>query len=168
MPEFYLDQSGDVGGTLFDDLSPFARGYIMAMFFTESAPGYYAAAWDTEDTQHDLEEGSMDGTLPCDAGFADLHPDTLAQIHTDCSTFERKASKWLSMAYTRDYSRERAGHDFWLTRNGHGAGFWDRSELEADGVGRKLTDIAKTYGEVNAYFELTDEKWSGVGYVHLD
>lgn len=21
------------------------------------------------------------------------------------------------------------GHDFWLTRNGHGSGFWDRSEL---------------------------------------
>lgn len=21
---------------------------------------------------------------------------------------------------------ERAGHDFWLTRAGHGAGFWDR------------------------------------------
>lgn len=28
--------------------------------------------------------------------------------------------------YTGD---ERFGHDFWLTRNGHGAGFWDRSEL---------------------------------------
>src|SRR5690606_5349913 len=27
------------------------------------------------------------------------------------------------------YSDERFGHDFWLTRNGHGAGFWDRDEL---------------------------------------
>lgn len=27
------------------------------------------------------------------------------------------------------YSRERLGHDFWLSRNGHGAGFFDRDEL---------------------------------------
>lgn len=29
------------------------------------------------------------------------------------------------------YSPERFGHDFWLTRCGHGAGFWDRDELDA-------------------------------------
>lgn len=34
--------------------------------------------------------------------------------------------------------------DFWLTRNGHGAGFWDRG---AGSVGKRLTDAAKSYGE---------------------
>lgn len=29
------------------------------------------------------------------------------------------------------YTPERFGHDFWLTRCGHGAGYWDRNELEA-------------------------------------
>ncbi len=28
------------------------------------------------------------------------------------------------------YSPARFGHDFWLNRKGHGAGFWDRDELE--------------------------------------
>lgn len=40
------------------------------------------------------------------------------------------------------------GHDFWLTRNGHGVGFWDRNEID-DEVGQKLTDIAKEFGEVH-------------------
>lgn len=32
------------------------------------------------------------------------------------------------------YSPERFGHDFWLTRCGHGAGFWDRDELMGEHV----------------------------------
>jgi hypothetical protein len=44
------------------------------------------------------------------------------------------------------------GHDFWLTRNGAGAGFWDRDELSGE-LGRKLTDAAKRAGEVNVYAE---------------
>lgn len=39
---------------------------------------------------------------------------------------------------------EMLGHDFWLTRNGHGAGFWDR---DLGGLGQKLTDTCKKYGE---------------------
>lgn len=44
-------------------------------------------------------------------------------------------------------SPEAAAHDFILTRNGHGAGFWDRGYGDA---GRRLTDAVKTYGEVHA------------------
>ena len=37
-------------------------------------------------------------------------------------------------------------HNFWLTRNGHGAGFWDTTHPQKD----LLTTIAKTQG--SAYF----------------
>lgn len=47
---------------------------------------------------------------------------------------------------------ERIGHDFWLTRNGHGAGFWDgdwkffsrphRNAADADFVKRALSFVA--------------------------
>lgn len=40
------------------------------------------------------------------------------------------------------------GHDFTLTRNGHGVGFWDRGLGE---VGDKLTALCKPFGEVSAY-----------------
>lgn len=39
-----------------------------------------------------------------------------------------------------------AGHDFWLTRNGHGAGFWDRG---LGALGDRLTAAAKTYGSAD-------------------
>ena len=38
-----------------------------------------------------------------------------------------------------------AGHDFWLTRNHHGAGFWDRGKGAA---GRRLTTAALQYKEL--------------------
>lgn len=31
-----------------------------------------------------------------------------------------------------DWSAEQAGHDLWLTRCGHGAGFWDRDKPHGD------------------------------------
>jgi len=45
-------------------------------------------------------------------------------------------------------SDEQHGHDFWLTRNGHGAGFWDRGY---GAIGERLTAATKPYGEKYAY-----------------
>ena len=45
-----------------------------------------------------------------------------------------------------DYSQ--IGHDFILTRNGHGAGFWDRGLGER---GERLTAACKPYGNVTAF-----------------
>lgn len=47
-----------------------------------------------------------------------------------------------------DMEDSRIGHDFTLTRNGHGVGFWDRGLGE---VGDALTDLCETFGEVSAY-----------------
>lgn len=40
------------------------------------------------------------------------------------------------------------GHDLWLTRNHHGAGFWDRGLGD---LGDRLTDAAHALGEVHLY-----------------
>ena len=45
-------------------------------------------------------------------------------------------------------SPDQIGYDFWLTRNGHGAGFWDRGLGD---IGRKLADAAQVYGSVDLY-----------------
>jgi hypothetical protein len=42
-----------------------------------------------------------------------------------------------------------AGHDFWLTRNGHGAGFWDGDWPEP--LATVLTDAAHAFGELSPY-----------------
>ena len=49
---------------------------------------------------------------------------------------------------TRHTAEQMLGHDFWLTRNGHGAGFWDRGLGE---LGQKLTDACKTFGSMDLY-----------------
>lgn len=46
----------------------------------------------------------------------------------------------------------RMGHDLWLTRNGHGAGFWDRPEIWGD-CSDLFSDIARSMGEKYAYAE---------------
>ena len=38
---------------------------------------------------------------------------------------------------TEEWTDEQIGHDLWLTRGGHGAGFWDRNLPN----GKELTDI---------------------------
>jgi hypothetical protein len=43
---------------------------------------------------------------------------------------------------------EEIGHNFWLTRNHHGAGFWDRGLGE---IGKELTKSAHTFGESYVY-----------------
>lgn len=50
------------------------------------------------------------------------------------------------------------GHDFWLTRNGHGAGFWDRGLGE---LGDWLTKMSKPFGECSLYVNNNGE----VGYM---
>lgn len=39
------------------------------------------------------------------------------------------------------------GHDLWLTRNGHGAGFWDRG---LGTLGDRLSEAARSLGEAQA------------------
>lgn len=39
---------------------------------------------------------------------------------------------------------EQFGHDFWLTCKGHGAGFWDRTELEHGNLGNQLTKVCES------------------------
>jgi hypothetical protein len=50
-----------------------------------------------------------------------------------------------------------AGHDLWLTRNGHGAGFWDRNSERADpaghAAGERLSAAARELGEAYLYLD---------------
>lgn len=44
---------------------------------------------------------------------------------------------------------EQIGHDITLTRNRHGAGFWDRGY--AKGIGDRLTEAAHALGDIHVY-----------------
>lgn len=44
-----------------------------------------------------------------------------------------------------------AAHDFFLTRNRHGAGFWDKEDRYGDDESKILTEIAHECGEADCY-----------------
>ncbi len=92
-----------------------------------------------------LWSSTDDSDKPLDAkyGVSDLHPTTLIVMRVDCAKFQADHADDISADV------EGAGHDFWLTRNGHGAGFWDGDW--ADDVGERLTRASKAYGEVSLY-----------------
>lgn len=56
--------------------------------------------------------------------------------------------------YDEDNTAKQFAHDFWLTRNSHGAGFWDRGLGE---IGDILTKAAKTFGACELY--VNNETW---------
>lgn len=100
------------------------------------------ALWATTDNADEL------GGEPLDANYGpdDIHPDTVAAMRADCADFlallDREGidrSAWTD---------EQLGHDLWLTRNHHGAGFWDRGHGD---VGDVLTAHAHAYGETDLY-----------------
>lgn len=130
-------------------LDNFTRAYIRA------------ALWSSTDNSDES------GGEPLDRNYSpsDLSPTTLARIVEDCARFQRENSVLLSQAYESQgyqdiferYADEcegrdivaLAGHDFWLTRNRHGCGFWDR-QLPGE-LGDKLTEAAHSFGECDLY-----------------
>lgn len=131
-------------------MDAFTVAYIEALFFTEKSPVFESEEWDSEECQKAQEEGQADGTLPGDVDVDDIHSESMKSIVNDCKAFQDANGKLLGLAYKFDgYSEAQAGHDFWLTRNGHGAGFWDRG---LGIVGTKLTDASRPYGSVDMYY----------------
>ena len=69
-----------------------------------------------------------------------------------CNLSEEGKQDLLNQAYEHDgYDSDRAGIDFWLTRNGHGAGFWDRGLGEVGDQLTKKCDWQGKFGERNLY-----------------
>ena len=81
-----------------------------------------AALWSSTD----------DAGEPLDNGEHELAEETRAKMIADCERFQFENAADLAeenrsqrRAQGECSVEESAGHDFWLTRNGHGCGFWD-------------------------------------------
>ena len=113
-------------------LDEFTRAYIEAAF------------WSTIDDRG----GSLDDNYT----LADFAPETLARFAADCAAFQAAHVDDIDAGCKKPRSctdREYAGHDFWLTRNGHGCGFWDGDWPEE--AGARLTAASKAFGEIDLY-----------------
>jgi hypothetical protein len=113
---------------------PFLRGYIVAALFTTdpNMPGGcdYAESGRADDMIDRVPQSFID------------------EAARDCAKFliENSQSFWDATkdAPAGGYDSERAGHDLWYSRNGHGVGYWDR---DLGDVGDRLHSAAKAMGE---------------------
>lgn len=118
-------QDGTVG---FFEASPFLLGYLAAALWSSHAD-------DGEPMDDDYE-------------VEDFSPAFLSQAFKDCLDFEMLNRADLAAYYAAGFDESHAGYDFWLTRAGHGAGFWDRG---LDELGDRLTSMADPYGSIDLY-----------------
>ena len=120
------------------DLDKFLQGYIEC------------ALWSSND------ESTESGGEPLDSNYSvdDIAPETIKAMRDDCEDFMIRnqvnlIDYCIAIGNRSDYSgMECAGHDFWLTRNGHGSGFWDRELCD---LGDSLTKAAEVYSSVDLY-----------------
>lgn len=117
-----------------NDLDQFLEAYLEA------------ALWSSTD------ESTPQGGEPLDKNFSleDFDAASLAKMKEDCKKFMEGNAEWLkdeNCYHTGCPMIQKAGHDFWLTRCGHGAGYWDGDWEEK--AGQALTEASKKFGECN-------------------
>lgn len=111
------------------------------------------------------DESDEQGGEPMDDNYDanDIHPHSHEAMDHDVDGFVAGLEPHLREAVLNN--PEQAGHDFWLTRNGHGVGFRDRGPDEytahnpetgeEDDVSRELHAAAITHG--NTYLYVGDD-----------
>ena len=92
--------------------------------------------------------------------IADIDPSSLARMAEECKRFQASA-EWQAAVAAEDDPRtahrrgygctleQSAGADFWFTRCGHGAGFWDGDWQEPHAAA--LDALSKQFGNVDLY-----------------
>jgi hypothetical protein len=97
-----------------------------------------ATTGEEEDSKHEYEY--LDQSHSED----DIAEETWLDAKEDCDKFIKDNKEDVE-----DEDQEIVAHDFWLTRNGHGAGFWDGDYEEEKG--ERLTKYCEGIGEVGLY-----------------
>ena len=104
-----------------------------------------AAVWSSTD----------DDGEPLDRLDIDVSEETQSEMRADCDKFYDDNEHLITSENCLARIGQRfglfpvysqAGHDFWLTRNGHGVGFWETSDWEAE-AGEQLDNASKAFGE---------------------
>lgn len=99
------------------------------------------ALWSSHAFRHENDNETFDS-----AGYEveDISFDSVLSQAFDCLDFQDTNLDRLEIS---DHGTDRDGHDFWLSRNGHGAGFFDRF----DGSSDELQESARHHGTVDLY-----------------
>ena len=124
-----------------DYLDAFTKAYVEAAMFTTN------------------DNSDPSGGEPLDKNYSprDIDPKTLMKMAEDCQRFQKENAQDLAQTRVEDGATwtadEQGGHDFWLSRNGHGAGFFDAHNgiPYPDDVAERLQDDAHNWGNFDLY-----------------
>lgn len=123
-----------------EDMARYAR---YSRQYTRRFWGGYvdAALWSSSDNSDDS------GGDPLDANYsvADIDEESFTHMQSECAAFIFRNRRVLLAS---GLTPEVAGHCFWLNRNRHGTGFWDRDIGE---FGRILNDASHAFGDCDLY-----------------
>jgi len=93
---------------------------------------------------------------PLDRNYSasDIAEETLTRMREDCEQFQSANEDLLEGYYAELPASEwgpvaQGGHDFWLSRNGHGAGFFNRGVSQD--IADELQDKGRAYREFDLY-----------------
>lgn len=117
------------------NVSPFVRAYAEA------------ALWSSVDDNGNPLDDNRD--------VLDFAPETLRRMIQDCHVFQlaNRADLETRVSTSGNWTADELnGYDLWLTRNGHGTGYWDRSDQFDDAdVWERLSESARRMGTVDLY-----------------
>lgn len=94
---------------------------------------------------------------------ADFAPEADERIADECAAFLWRAAVYLRIVKI-DNRWALAGHNFYLTRQGHGTGFWDSPEVWGP-YENLLTRIAESFGEI--YPHVSDEVYGEAAKIYI-
>jgi hypothetical protein len=131
------------------EVDEFTAAYLAAAFFSTN------------------DESTPSGGVPLDNNYSpeNLADATFRQALLDCQRFQEENAQdiatWGQAEYWKDKTPEstpaaQAGYDFWMTRNGHGVGFW---EDEWGEPGTRLDAASQQYPEVNLIVGDSGQIW---------
>jgi len=145
VPDWSHDADGPYGvGAYLEDITPKRRKEGEQPEFDEFVEGYVEALLWSETFGKEGEEQPMDDEY----GPEDFSPDAVETTLDECWDFWSSNLYYFCRVTFEGYTWSMAGNDFALTRNGHGAGYWDRGLGE---IGDKLTEAAKIPGNASLY-----------------
>lgn len=126
-----------VVGSFMDGFDDFLKGYLLGLAFTAS---------DSEGEPLFSHPGKdiTDCIDPITEVFDKLSDDDKVTVMYNCAHFLAQANSMLGG------NASAAGSDFHLTRNGHGAGFWDG---DWPVHGKQLTALSNTFDSCELYSE---------------
>lgn len=128
-----------------DQINKVMDGYLFAIIFTEE--------------ENILRDADLEDTEDAELRFSvdDIDSDSVVKHYIEIKKFLKDAGEEAVMDYltsefgeVTDESLAHLGHDIWLTRNHHGAGFFD-NVYENDETEEALINAAHKMGESNVY-----------------